>query len=136
MKTTSWHVLRGRYVLLYKARKNRGEKLVGAASCIARPPQRLAHNNFTKAQAAGLQLNCLHALVTWRRRVFHRSAYAKASELHETDARLTDLLAKGCGNAVNCGFCVVPAFGYDDAKRPALLRARLLLLAAEIVSLA
>ena len=34
--------------------KNRGEKPVGAASCIARPSRRLAHNNFTKAQAAGL----------------------------------------------------------------------------------
>ncbi len=37
-----------------KRGKNRGEKPVGAASCIAHPSQRLAHDNFTKAQAAGL----------------------------------------------------------------------------------
>ena len=28
---------------------------------------------------------------------------------------MTDLLAKGCGDAVNCVFSVVPAFGHDDA---------------------
>ena len=92
-----------------------GEKPVGAASRIAYPSHQLTDDNLTKAQAAGLQLNCTHTLVAWRRGVLHRSTHAKVHELHEANARLTDILAKGCGNAINCGFGVVPTFGHDDA---------------------
>lgn len=66
-----------------------------AAAGIAHLPWQLADDNLAKAQVAGLQLNRLHALIAWRRRVLHRTADAKAPELHEANARLTDLLAKG-----------------------------------------
>lgn len=65
-----------------------------AAASTAHPPWQLADDNLVKAQTAGLQLNRLHALIAWRRRVLHRTADAKAPELHEANARLTDLLAK------------------------------------------
>ena len=54
----------------------------------------LADDNLAKVQTAGLQLNRLHALIAWRRGVLHRTAHTKAPELHETNARLTNLLAK------------------------------------------
>ena len=54
----------------------------------------LADDNLAKAQVAGLQLNRLHTPIAWRRGVLHWTADAKVPELHESNARLTDLLAK------------------------------------------
>lgn len=70
---------------------------VHAASAVAgtaHPPWQLADDNLAKAQLTGLRLNRLHALIAWRRGVLHRAADAKVPELHEANARLTNLLAK------------------------------------------
>ena len=70
---------------------------VHAASAVAgtaHPPWQLTDDNLAKAQLTGLRLNRLHALIAWRRGVLHRAADAKVSELHEANARLTNLLAK------------------------------------------
>ena len=65
-----------------------------AAAGAAHPSHQLADDNLAKAQTTGLQLNSLHALIAWRRGVLHRTADAKVPELHESNARLTNLLAK------------------------------------------
>ena len=65
-----------------------------AAAGTAHPSRQLADDNLAKAQLTGLRLNRLHALIAWRRGVFHRTAYAKVPELQEANARLTNLLAK------------------------------------------
>ena len=77
-------------------RVGRGLHRANAAACMPhRAPAvaALADDNLAKAQTAGLQFNRLHALIAWRRGVLHRTADAKAPELHEANARLLDLLA-------------------------------------------
>ena len=73
----------------------RGSRLVCRGWHRAPAVAALADDNLAKAQTAGLQFNRLHALIAWRRGVLHRTADAKVPELHEANARLTDLLAKG-----------------------------------------
>ncbi len=120
MKTTSWHVLRGRSLFAvkraqarrnpYSCSNNRGETRASAAHLDAvccwyrpvhaarllrlapHPPWQLADDNLAKAQAAGLQLNRRSSL---EKGVLHRTADAKVPELHEANARLTNLLISG-----------------------------------------